>query len=299
MPFARSGEIELHWESAAASAEASAALPVLLVMGLGMTATGWWRTLPVLAESRRAIAFDNRGVGRSGRPPGPYSVAEMADDAVAVLDAAGEARAHVYGVSLGGMIAQEVALRHPDRLAALVLGATTAGGALAVAPDEATVDFFGRRASMPAEEAVWAAVPYNYGAETRRSRAQLIGEDIEQRLRYPPEPEPYLAQLQAALGHDAGARLGELAAPALVVHGDADRVIPVANGRLLADAIPGAQLELWPGAGHLYPTDEPAADRGVARFLARADADRSGAGGREADTASPSAPGLEPAERAP
>ncbi len=87
---------------------------MLLVMGLGMNATGWWRTVPVLADAGHAvIAFDNRGVGRSSRPPGPYSVEQMADDAVAVLDAAGVERASVYGISLGGMIAQEIALRHP------------------------------------------------------------------------------------------------------------------------------------------------------------------------------------------
>ncbi len=104
--------------------------PVLLIMGLGMNATGWWRTVPVLAEAGlRVISFDNRGVGRSDRMPGPYTVAEMADDAVAVLDEAGLDRAHVYGISLGGMIAQEVALRHRRRVDALVLGATTAGGA--------------------------------------------------------------------------------------------------------------------------------------------------------------------------
>jgi 3-oxoadipate enol-lactonase len=263
MAFAQSGAVRLHWESTGEGA------PVLLVMGLGMTATGWWRTVPVLAESFRAIAFDNRGVGRSDRPEGPYSVPQMADDAVAVLDAAGEERAQVYGISLGGMIAQEVALRHPDRVAGLVLGATTPGGERAEHASEATVAFFRRRGEMPAEEAVWASVPYNYGPETRRSRAGLIGEDVERRLRYPVEPEPYEAQLEAALSHDALDRLGAVAAPTLAVHGEEDRMVPVGNGRILAEAIPGAELAVWPGAGHLYPTDEPRADRGVAEFLAR------------------------------
>lgn len=274
MPTARRDDLELHYELTAAAGGASAALPVLLVMGLGVSATGWWRTIPVLAEGRPVIAFDNRGVGRSGRPTGPYSTAEMADDAIAVLDAAGIERAHVYGISLGGMIAQEIALRHPERVAGLVLGATISGGEPAVMPDEATLAFFRRRAEMPAFEAVWASVPYSYGPVTRREQAQRIADDLEQRLRFPIEPEPYSAQLAASLGHDAYERLRQIEAPTLVVHGEEDRMIPPANGSVLAEAIPGARLETWPDAGHIYPTDEPEADRSVARFLAEADAAR-------------------------
>jgi pimeloyl-ACP methyl ester carboxylesterase len=261
MPVARSGDTELYWESTGAGA------PVLLVMGLGMNATGWWRTVPVLAESFRVLAFDNRGVGRSARPPGPYSVAQMADDAVAVLEAAGEASAHVHGISLGGMIAQEIAIRHPGRVRSLVLGCTTPGGARAVPAAAETLAFFERRGRMPAEEAVWASVPYNYGPATRRDHGERITQDIAQRLRFPIEPEPYRAQLAAALGHDAHDRLGDLTAPTLVIHGTEDVMVLPANGRLLAEAIPGAELLDGPGAGHLYPTDAPELDRAVAAFL--------------------------------
>jgi 3-oxoadipate enol-lactonase len=236
VPLASGDSVELYWESTGAGA------PVLLVMGLGMNSTGWWRTVPVLAERFRVIAFDNRGVGRSGRPPGPYTTAGMADDAVAVLDAAGEESAHVYGISLGGMIAQEIALRHPGRIRSLVLAATTPGGRDGVATDEATLAFFRRRAEMPAEEAVWASVPYNYAAATRRDHGQRIADDIAQRLLFPIEAVPYEAQLAAALGHDAHDRLGEIRAPTLVVHGTEDRMVAPANGRALAEAIPGARL---------------------------------------------------------
>jgi pimeloyl-ACP methyl ester carboxylesterase len=261
VPAAPRGDVELYYESTGDGS------PVLLVMGLGMNATGWWRTVPVLAESFRVLAFDNRGMGRSSAPEGAYPMEDLADDAVAVLDAAGEGAAHVYGISLGGMIAQHFALRHPDRVRSLVLGATTPGGSQAALAGPDTLAFFERRAAMPPEEAVWASVPYNYAPRTRALHAQRIGEDIVQRLRFPFAAGPYRAQLAAALGHDAHARLGEIAAPTLVVHGERDRMVPPANARVLADAIPGAELQLHAEAGHLYPTDEPEADVAIRAWL--------------------------------
>jgi 3-oxoadipate enol-lactonase len=241
---------------------------VLLVMGLGMNATGWWRSVPVLAERFRVLAFDNRGMGRSSLPASGYAMADLADDAVAVLDAAGEDAAHVYGISLGGMIAQHIALRHPERVRSLVLAATTPGGKRLTPADGDTLAFFQRRGAMPPEEAVWASVPYNYAPRTRAHHAHRIGEDIVQRLRFPFAPQPYLAQLEAALGHDPGDGLATLAVPALVVHGELDRMIPVANAHALAHVIPDAELRLYPEAGHLLFTDEPQVDRDVLAWLA-------------------------------
>jgi 3-oxoadipate enol-lactonase len=254
--------VNLHWESTGDGE------PVLLIMGLGMNATAWWRTVPVLAERFRVIAFDNRGVGRSPRPAGPYTVAQMADDAVGVLDAAGEERAHVYGISLGGMIAQEVALRHPDRVRSVVLGATTPGGAAAVAAGPDVQAFLPLRAQMRADFAVWASVPINYAPRTRREHGDRIAEDIAQRLRFPVEPEPYLAQLQAAQAHDAAERLGGLTAPALVVHGAEDVLIPPANAEVLARRLPDAELRVYEDAAHLYFTDDLRIDVGVRDWLA-------------------------------
>jgi 3-oxoadipate enol-lactonase len=262
VPGARNGMVSLHYESTGTGA------PVLLVMGLGMNATGWWRTAPVLAAAGLCVlAFDNRGVGRSDRPPGPYTTAMMADDAIAVLDAAGVQHAHVYGISLGSMIAQEIALRYPDRIVRLVLGASTPGGDHAIPADGETLEFFHRRGQMPAEEAVWASVPYNYSTRTRAQHGDRIAEDIGRRLRYPIEPQPYAAQVAAALGHDAYDRLARVRARTLVVHGQEDVMVPPANGRLLANLIPDARVLELRGAAHLYPTDEPNADHEVAAFL--------------------------------
>ena len=243
--------------------------PVLLVMGLGLPGDAWWRTIPVLAGSFEVISFDNRGSGRSDQPAGPLSIADMAADAVAVLDAAGIARAHVYGMSMGGMIAQELALRHPERIGALVLAASTAGGRAATPPDAQTLAFLGRRASMPDDEGRWASVPYVYSDRTCIDGGDRISADFAHRRSYSFHADGYRAQLAACLSHDTGARLGAIAMPVLVVHGKEDRMVPPANGRALAAAIPGAELLLLEHAAHLYTTDDPGADVAVRDFLAR------------------------------
>jgi pimeloyl-ACP methyl ester carboxylesterase len=263
VPFVNRGAFELYYEITGTGP------PVLLISGQAMTLATWWRTVPVLAESFRVLAFDHRGMGRSGHSPWAYTVAQMADDAAAVLDAAGVERAHVYGISLGGMVAQEVALRYPKRVQALVLGATTAGGPGAVLARPEPLGFFIRAGAMGHEEVEWAAVPYNYGEETRRHHGQRIVDDIARRLVDTPDALGYVHQVAAAASHNTVGRLAEITAPTLVVHGERDIVIPPSNGRLLAQAIRGAELKLWPGAGHLFVTDEPGADQHIADFLVR------------------------------
>jgi pimeloyl-ACP methyl ester carboxylesterase len=261
MPFARNGTVKLHWES---FGEGPA---VLLVAGQGTTVDGWWATIPVLARSFRVIAFDNRDTGRSSRVPWPYSVAQMAHDAVVVLNAAGEQRAHVYGISLGGLVAQEVALQHPDRVQALVLGASSAGGFAAYWSSSFAQTFLVRAGTMGPEEAQWAAVPYAYADKTRRLHPERIVADIAHRVSSLPEPLAYLHQAAAVATHDAYERLNQMAVPTLVVHGEQDVFVPPANALVLAERIPGARLQLWPDAGHVYTIDEPQADWEIARFL--------------------------------
>jgi pimeloyl-ACP methyl ester carboxylesterase len=263
MPLAKNGAVTLHWES---FGEGPA---VLLIAGQGMTIDAWWSTIPALARSFRVIAFDHRDTGGSSRSLWPYSAAHMAHDALAVLDAAGEQHAHVYGISLGSLVAQEVALRHPDRVQALVLGASSAGGFAAYKPPPTSFaqTFLVRAGAMRPEEAAWAAVPYTYAEKTRRFHVDRIVADITHRLSSPPEPMAYLHQAAAVASHDAYERLNRMTAPTLVVHGEQDVFVPPANALVLAERIPGAQLRLWPDAAHMYTIDEPWADREIARFL--------------------------------
>jgi 3-oxoadipate enol-lactonase len=271
MPKTFNGAVELYWESSGAGP------PVLLIAGQGMTLDAWWRTAQTLERSFRVVTFDNRDVGRSSHLPWPYGVPQMVDDAVAVLDAAGIARAHVYGISLGGMIAQELALRHPHRVGALVLGATTPGGPDAVLARPEPLTFFVRVGAMAPEEAEWAAVPYNYSLRTRRRHGDRIATDIARRIAHQTDSLAYLHQVAAAAGHSAAPRLGRLRAPTLIVHGQEDLVVPPQNAHQLARVIRDAELQIWPNAGHLYITDEPEADLQVRRFLAAQTGTGSGA----------------------
>src|SRR3954452_18397392 len=218
MSVAKNGIVRLYWESVGHGPA------VLLIAGQGMTIDGWWATIPVLARSFRVIAFDNRDTGRSSRVRWRYSAAQMARDAVAVLDAAGERRAHVYGISLGSLVAQELALRHPDRVRALVLGASSAGGFAAYkpSPSSSAQTFLVRAGAMGPEEAEWAAVPYTYSERTRRNHADWIVAGMGHRLGAPPLPLAYLHQPAAVAAHDTYDRLNSVAALALVVHGEED-----------------------------------------------------------------------------
>jgi pimeloyl-ACP methyl ester carboxylesterase len=240
--------------------------PVLLIMGLGYPSDMWYRTRPLLAARYRTIAFDNRGVGRSDSPPGPYSIPLMAADAAAVLDACGCESAHLYGVSMGGMIAQEFALQYPGRVRSLILGCTAAGGPHAVRAEPEVIEFLKERSNEDPVTAMEASVPFIYDPATPRT---LIEEDIALRKQWPPKPASYFAQLQGIFVWEAYSRLDQIKAPTLVIHGESDRLVPFGNAELIAEKIPGAKLVRLPHAGHIYTTDQgETAQAAILEFLA-------------------------------
>lgn len=233
--------------------------PLLLIQGLGYPRWGWEPIVGPLSRSYRVITFDNRGIGDSDAPPGPYDTAMMAADAVAVLDAAGVPRAHVMGASLGGMIAQRLVLDHPERVDRLVLACTTPGGRAAYPLPAATLALIREASGLPPREAVRRF--------TANALAQpppgLVEEMTARRLARPQDPAAWQAQSAASLGHDVLDRLGEIAAPTLVLHGTADRVVDPRNAPLLAERIPHARLELLDGLGHLFFWEDPARTVGL------------------------------------
>jgi pimeloyl-ACP methyl ester carboxylesterase len=278
MPFVENQGTKIYWD------EQGQGAPILLIMGLGYGSLMWHRSRPVLAQCYRTLAFDNRGVGMSDVPPGPYSIATMAGDAAAVLDAAGVASAHVFGVSMGGMIAQEFALQFPRRTRSLTLGCTSPGGPSAVRAESNVIDILLARGMTP-EQARTAILPYIYDASTPRQR---IDEDLNLRLRSLPSPEGYAAQLQAIRSWEGYSRIAGITAPTMVIHGKSDALIPTANGELIARRIPGAKLVLLEHASHMLLTDQTAAANAeILAFLSS----------QENRNSAPADNGIDPAQR--
>ena len=229
--------------------------PVLLVMGLAYPAAMWFRLVPALAERYRVIRVDNRGAGETGDVPGaPYTVEKMAADCLAVLDAAGAQSAHVVGISMGGLISQEIAVTAPERVRSLCLVATHPGLAHGVINPEALALVTSGRTDMTPQEAAEMSIPFNYAPATPRER---IEEDWAVRLPLACSLAGYTAQVQGSLPWTRYDDLPALSTPTMVLHGELDALVPPENGRILAERIPGAELVTVPDANHVLMTDQP------------------------------------------
>jgi pimeloyl-ACP methyl ester carboxylesterase len=231
--------------------------PLLLIHGLGYARWGWEPVLPELAEQFDVILFDNRGIGESDAPPGPYTVAEMAADAVQVLDETGVARAHVVGTSLGGMIAQELALAYPERVDRLVLACTTPGGSKAHPMPQVTVALMAEAPTLEPVVALRRFVENALAPATVEAHPELVEQIMAHRLAAAQQPAAWAAQASAGATFDAYERLGGLASPTLVQHGDEDVVVDPRNADLLVELLPDARLERVPGTGHLFFWEAP------------------------------------------
>ena len=203
------------------------------------------------------MLVDNRGSGHSDRPTGSFGVADMAGDIVAMLDAAGIGRAHVLGASLGGMVAQELAIRHPERVDGLVLACTAPGWPFAYPMPAASVRLIAATALMPAEAARRRHTENALSARTVRERPELVSRLLELQGSRPADSRALSAQAAAGARYAGRLRQARIGARTLVLHGGADTVVDPRNGRLLADRIPGARLVTFPELGHLLFWEDP------------------------------------------
>ncbi|NNF53596.1 MAG: alpha/beta fold hydrolase [Acidimicrobiales bacterium] len=244
---AGNGPVEIEWHYHGSGA------PVLLIHGLGYGRWGWAPLEARLADRFGVISFDNRGIGASSTPPGPYTAAEMAADAVAVLDAAKLDRANVIGTSLGGMVAQELVIGWPERVDRLVLMSTTPGATHGLPMPAETVRLMAQSTTMEPAEALRRFVINALGND---ASPELVDEIVALRVANPPDPIGWAAQAAAAVAFDAGDRLGSVTHPTLTITGTEDRVVDPANTRRLAELIHGAQSASVPG-GHLMFWEHP------------------------------------------
>lgn len=234
--------------------------PLVLVMGIGYDATLWGlHQVPAFSKSFQVIAFDNRDVGRSSQAKGPYTIADMADDIAALLDGLEITKAHMLGISMGGMIAQEFALRHPDRLDKLVLTGTGAANGRAkfdpISVWSFVKDHDAEGLTFAAQQFIWLF------SETFRRNHEAVDQTL-QMLASNPNPvsaEAYKRQADAYVKHDVLKQLENVKAQTLVVSGERDRLTPPWTCREVADAIPNAKFELveGPGSSHVLPLERP------------------------------------------
>ena len=232
--------------------------PLLLIQGMSGTHLSWGEPFATdLARDFDTVAYDHRGIGRSDRVDEPFTIAELAQDAAGLLDELGWESAHVLGISMGGMVAQELALRHPQRIRTLALGCTYCGGpGSALSPQSTLERLTAGMLSGDRELAIRTAFEVNVSAAFA---AQEGAYDLFRAMaKSLPAPVPVIVlQMQAIAGHDTSARLPSLALPTLVVHGDEDQMLPVQNGRLIASLIPDAELEILAGVGHMFWWEQP------------------------------------------
>jgi pimeloyl-ACP methyl ester carboxylesterase len=260
MPRVLTRDAKVSWQ-AVGSGE-----PVLLLNGLGSPSATWFRMVEALAPAYTVITLDNRGTGSTTAPSAPHDVPTMAADAAAVLAAAGGGPAHVVGHSMGGFLAQELALEHPDAVRSLVLAATHAGVPhLGADADPQAAAGLAAAASLSQVERASVLRRLLYAQQTSE---HLILEDEAVRAAHPTSEDGFRNQLLGASTWERLSDLRTLAVPALVIHGDQDRIVPVRAGERLAATLPEARFELVTGAGHaLFTVATSVVARAISTFL--------------------------------
>lgn len=256
MPRIRAGAIDINYETYGEGE------PLLLIMGFGASGMAWLPILPML-PGFKCIYYDNRGTGSSDTPDNGYNIPQMAEDASSLLRGIGIERAKVFGISMGGMIAQELTLRHPEQVERVVLGCTTPGGTAAVRPPDQRIEQLIQGLELVQSGNLDAALdvmmPLLFPEDFIASHPELR-QFMTAGLKIAPPPRADILELTraGALDFDAYARLPQIKCPVLIVHGDQDVLAPVENAYLMKNQIPHAELFVVGGAGHSFAAADPA-----------------------------------------
>jgi pimeloyl-ACP methyl ester carboxylesterase len=267
VPKAGIGSVELYYE------QTGDGEPLLLIQGMSGTHLAWGRPfLSALEQSFACTVFDNRGVGSSSAAEAPFTIAELAADTAGLLGALEIERAHVLGISMGGMIAQQLALAHPERLLSLTLGCTYCGGPGAQVMDPADFQTLAEAMASGDQERVFRTMWELNLSPGFRADESRFAEFAAMAASAPVPQRTIELQLQAIVAHDTQARLPELQTPTLVIHGSADRVLPYPNGELIASLLPNAHLQTLEDVGHMFWWEQPTRAAELIRAYAPASA---------------------------
>ncbi len=247
MPAVKVGDINIYYETHGEGE------PLVLIMGYGGHVGHWFRLIPLLSRNYCVVAFDNRGTGRSDKPDMPYTMEMMAGDTAGLLAAIGIDTAHIFGVSMGGCIAQQFALCYPEKVASLILGGTHCGVSNLVKLEKSSGNYlhdFELIERQTPEEHERGMLDYLVSREFIRNQKDIVDQYITKVTEYVTPIHALIAQYEAIMGFDNYDRLPEIQAPTLVLCGDTDKMVSPENSRLLASRIPNARLIMLEGIGH-------------------------------------------------
>jgi pimeloyl-ACP methyl ester carboxylesterase len=226
--------------------------PLVLIMGLRRNLVWWYRQLPELSRHFRVIVFDNRGAGRSDQPDVPYSIKLLAADTAGLMVTLGLGPAHVLGVSMGGYIAQELALAHPELVRGLILGCTSCGGRRAVLMSPELRERFVANEGLTPEQILRKDMNIYFSDRYIAGHPEEIAQFVKLSLLHYQPAFAFFRQLDACLEHDTVDRVGSIPAPTLIASGDDDPLVPFTNSLILQELMPRAKLEVFPGGRHCF-----------------------------------------------
>jgi 3-oxoadipate enol-lactonase len=266
MPAVKVGDINIYYEIKGSGD------PLLMIMGYGSYSGHWMDITDSLAREYQVILFDNRGTGSTDKPDMPYTVRMMADDAAGLLDAIGIRKTNVFGVSQGGMIAQEFAVSYPDRLINLILGCTWCGLSEGIPSTPEFMAFITdpERFSMTPEKKAETNLPWLWTKEFLEKNPDVGHRYIEMYAAKPTPPHVFISQGNVTMTFDCCDRLSQIMVPTLVIAGAEDRMVPPENSKIIADKIPGAEMAILTNSGHAFYTDQlEESSRVILGFLRR------------------------------
>lgn len=246
MPAIRVNDCDLYYETYGQGT------PLVLIMGLRRNLTWWYRQIPELSRHFHVVAFDNRGAGRSDKPAMDYSIRLFADDTAGLMETLGIQNAHILGVSMGGYIAQELALHHPDKVRSLLLGCTSCGGTRTAVMSEERLKKFTANEGLTPEEILRKDMDIYFSDGFIQDHPDEVQELIEISLRHYQPADAFFRQFAACRHHDTADRLSRIKVPVLIAAGDDDPLVPSVNSTILKELIPGAELCFFPECRHCF-----------------------------------------------